>query len=101
VVTCLGTTFAGRVAASLLRTAGLDDLIAASPEEYEELAARLAQDPALLASSRTRLEAARTASPLFDTARFTRNLEAAYVQMWERHQRGEAPAAFAVEAQDA
>jgi predicted O-linked N-acetylglucosamine transferase (SPINDLY family) len=52
----------------------------------------------LLASVRARVEAARTASPLFDTARFTRNLEAAYAHMWERHQRGEPPAAFAVEA---
>ncbi len=97
VVTCLGTTFAGRVAASLLQTDGLADLITSSLEEYEALALRLAQDPALLASVRARVEAARTASPLFDTARFTRHLEAAYVEMWERHERGEPPASFAVE----
>jgi predicted O-linked N-acetylglucosamine transferase (SPINDLY family) len=97
-VTCVGTTFAGRVAASLLRTAGLPDLIAASLDEYEQMALKLARDPALLQSFRLRVEAARHGSPLFDTVRFTRHIEAAYVQMWERLQRGEPPAAFAVEA---
>jgi protein O-GlcNAc transferase len=36
--------------------------------------------------------------PLFDTARFTANLEAAYRAMWERHQRGLPPESFAVAA---
>jgi predicted O-linked N-acetylglucosamine transferase (SPINDLY family) len=98
VVTCQGETFAGRVAASLLRTAGVEELIASSLEEYGRLALRLAQDPALLKLFRERVEAARHGSPLFDTARFTRYLETAYVGMWERLQRGESPAAFAVEA---
>jgi protein O-GlcNAc transferase len=98
VVTCLGMTFAGRVAASLLRAAGIPELITSSLEEYEKLALKLAQEPALLASFRGRLEAGRRRSPLFDTARFTRHIEAAYVGMWERAQRGEPPAAFAVDA---
>jgi predicted O-linked N-acetylglucosamine transferase (SPINDLY family) len=34
--------------------------------------------------------------PLFDTTRFTRHIEAAYVTMWERYQRREKPQAFAV-----
>jgi predicted O-linked N-acetylglucosamine transferase (SPINDLY family) len=101
IVTCPGTTFAGRVAASLLRAAGLDDLIASSLEEYGNLALKLAQDPPLLQSFRDRVEAARQGSPLFDTARFTRHIEAAYVRMWERLQRGEPPAAFAVAPVDA
>jgi protein O-GlcNAc transferase len=98
VLTCLGTTFAGRVAASLLRAAGLEELIALSLEEYEKLAVKLAQDPALLNSLRERIVVSRRLSPLFDTARFTRHIEAAYIQMWGRLQRGEPPSAFTVEA---
>jgi predicted O-linked N-acetylglucosamine transferase (SPINDLY family) len=79
----------------------LDDLIASSLEEYGNLALKLAQDPPLLQSFRDRVEAARQGSPLFDTARFTRHIEAAYVRMWERLQRGEPPAAFAVAPVDA
>jgi len=91
VLTCLGTTFAGRVAASLLRAAGLEELIALSLEEYEKLAVKLAQDPALLNSLRERIEASRRISPLFDTARFTRHLETAYAAMIARHRSGRPP----------
>ncbi|MFO1316122.1 MAG: tetratricopeptide repeat protein [Burkholderiales bacterium] len=96
VVTCLGTTFAGRVAGSLLRAAGLPELVVASLAEYEALALALARDAGSLAALRERLAAGRATCPLFATERFCRHLEAAYVAMWERAQRGEAPEAFAV-----
>jgi len=96
VVTCLGTTFAGRVAGSLLRAAGLPELVTASLAEYEALALALARDANRLAALRDRLAAGRATCPLFATERFCRHLEAAYVAMWERAQRGEAPEAFAV-----
>ena len=95
-VTCLGSTFASRVAASLLKAIGLDELITNSLAEYEALALKLAREPALLATVRAKLKRNRETYPLFDTARFTRHLETAYVTMWERYQRGEAPKAFAV-----
>ena len=41
----------------------------------------------MLASLKVKLAANRNTHPLFDTARFTRNLEAVYVQMWERYRR--------------
>ena len=50
VLTCRGTTFAGRVAASLLQAIGLPDLVTRSLDDYEALALRLAREPALLAS---------------------------------------------------
>jgi len=53
------------------------------------LALKLARDSSALATAKAKLAANRGSHPLFDTARFTRNLEAAYVEMWERHQRGE------------
>lgn len=81
VLTCTGDAFAGRVAASLLRAIGLPELITATPAEYEELAVRLAADPPLLASIKQKLALNRAAAPLFDTRRFTRSLERAYIQM--------------------
>jgi predicted O-linked N-acetylglucosamine transferase (SPINDLY family) len=96
VVTCPGSTFAGRVAASLLTAIGLPGLIARSTEEYEALALRLADDPQALAAVKTKLARNRLTEPLFDTERFTRDLETAYVKMWERHERGETPTDFAV-----
>jgi protein O-GlcNAc transferase len=96
-VTCRGETFAGRVAASLLTAVGLPELITTSLEEYEALALRLARDPVLLGGIKDKLLHNRDTYPLFDTARFTRHLEVAYTTMWQRYQRGEPPAAFAVE----
>jgi predicted O-linked N-acetylglucosamine transferase (SPINDLY family) len=97
VVTCLGTAFAGRVAASLLHAVGLGDLVTRSLDEYETLALRLASDPEQLATAKTRLGANRDMTPLFDTAGYTRQLEAAYLTMWERHLKGEPPASFTIE----
>ena len=99
VLTVLGSTFAGRVAASLLRSMDLPELIAPSLAEYENLALRLACEPALLAALREKLKRNRETAPLFDTARFTRNLEAAYIQMWERTQLGEPPADISIPRQ--
>ncbi len=97
VVTFAGTTFAGRVAASLLRAVGLPELITTTWDDYEALAYRLATDAHLLAGIKRKLARNRDCLPLFDTRRFCRHLEAAYVAMWERQQRGEPPASFAVE----
>lgn len=96
IVTCLGETFAGRVAASLLRAIGLPELVTVSLKEYESLALKLANDPALLQGIKAKLAQNRERCPLFDTARFTRHIEAAYVMMLERHQRGETPEPLAV-----
>jgi predicted O-linked N-acetylglucosamine transferase (SPINDLY family) len=98
VVTCLGATFAGRVAASLLKAAGLKDLVTANLADYETLALALARDPARLAALKAKLASERQSCPLFDTPRFTRQIESAYVTMWERYQRGEPPVHFAVDA---
>jgi predicted O-linked N-acetylglucosamine transferase (SPINDLY family) len=95
-LTCAGNSFAGRVAGSLLRAVGLEELVTNSLEEYEALALRLAREPALLTGFRKRLARNRESYPLFNTKRFARNLEAAYRQMWEGWRAGLAPAAFAV-----
>jgi predicted O-linked N-acetylglucosamine transferase (SPINDLY family) len=96
VLTCAGGTFASRVAGSLLEAVGLPELITPTLGDYEALALRIARDPALLASIKRKLASNRAAYPLFDTKRFTRHLEAAYTEMWERSQRCEPPQSFAV-----
>jgi predicted O-linked N-acetylglucosamine transferase (SPINDLY family) len=99
VITTPGTTFPGRVAASLLTASGLPELVTPSLDDYERLALTLARDPAALAALKAKVKSARTSSALFDTARFTRHLEAALTQMWERHQAGLSPQTFVVAPQ--
>ena len=96
VLTLLGETFAGRVAASLLHAIGLPELVTHSAEAYEALALRLATEPRLLFDLRQKLHANRLTAPLFDTPRYARHLEAAFSRMWEIWAKGEAPQGFAV-----
>jgi predicted O-linked N-acetylglucosamine transferase (SPINDLY family) len=96
VLTCTGDAFAARMAGSLLNAIALPELITDSLAEYEALALRLATDAALLAAITQKLRRNRDTHPLFDTDRFRRHLEAAYTTMFERCQRGEASAGFAV-----
>lgn len=98
IVTCRGTTWPGRVAASLLQAVGLPDLICETMEDYEALAVALAHAPERLAALKARLAENRLTTPLFDTARFARHMEAAYQDMVTRHRRGDAPESFAVSA---
>ena len=91
VLTELGSSFCGRMAASLLRALDLPELIAGSRTEYEATAIRLASDPAELAALRARLARGREAGPLYDMDRYTRHLEAAYAHM-QRHRLSGLPA---------
>lgn len=97
IVTCMGTTMAGRASASLLTAAGLPDLVTHSLAEYEDKALALATNPTRLGELHQHLVAIRGTSAVFDTERYCRNLERAYLGMWNRHLRGETPCSFAVE----
>jgi protein O-GlcNAc transferase len=96
VVTCAGSSFAARVAGSLLHAIGLPELITDNLADYEALALRLAREPQMLARLRVKLDRNRPNWPLFKTDRFRRHIESAYQTMWERYQRGEPPGDFAV-----
>jgi predicted O-linked N-acetylglucosamine transferase (SPINDLY family) len=74
---------------------GLPELVTGSLEEYERLALSLASEPQRLGELRARL-ALRATQPLFDTAGYTRELEAAYRTMHQRAVRGEPHTAFTV-----
>jgi predicted O-linked N-acetylglucosamine transferase (SPINDLY family) len=92
VLTCAGDSFARRMAASLLTAVGLPKLITHSPEAYAALALELARNPARLAGLRDALARKRNDCPLFYTPRFSRDLEAAYRQMWQLAEAGLPPA---------
>jgi protein O-GlcNAc transferase len=91
VLTRLGGTFPGRVAASLLQAVGLPELITNSLEDYEALAVKLVQEPPLLATITAKLARNRNSCALFDTRLFTRRIEAAYEAMYGRFRAGLPP----------
>ncbi len=91
VLTLIGNSFAGRVAASLLGAMELPELIATTAEDYERLAIELASDPSKLGAIKDKIATNRMRAPLYNTALFTRHLEKAYTQMHERYLDGWAP----------
>ncbi|NOT17175.1 MAG: tetratricopeptide repeat protein [Sulfuriferula sp.] len=92
VLTCLGETFAGRMAASLLNAIHLPELITTTQAEYENLAVSLAKNPDQLLRLKASLANNRLTTPLFDTQQFTHNIESAYRQIYERYHLGLPPA---------
>ncbi|NVD96459.1 glycosyltransferase [Massilia sp. BJB1822] len=94
-LTQVGRCFAGRMAGSLLRAAGLPELAAFTEEEYEEKAVALAQSPQELAALRRRLAENRLESDLFNSPQFVRDLEAAYLRVARGELRADAGAGAA------
>lgn len=84
VVALAGETHAGRVGASLLLAVGLGELLAASEEEYVQIAVQLATDQHRLAKLRQNMRARLGNSPLTEAKGFTRALENEYRAMWRR-----------------
>jgi predicted O-linked N-acetylglucosamine transferase (SPINDLY family) len=91
VLTLSGRSFASRVCGSLVRSAGLPELVCDTPEEFVEQAVALAADPARLKSLRERLEASRDTCVTFDMDLLTSELEGLYQRMCEDHQAGLTP----------
>ena len=91
VLTCMGQSFASRVAASLLHAVGLPELIVETQADFEARAIALARDAAQLQGLRDRLRANAPGSPLFDAGLLARHIEAAYAAMHERSIRGLPP----------
>jgi predicted O-linked N-acetylglucosamine transferase (SPINDLY family) len=86
VLTYLGETFAGRMAASLLNAIHLPELIATTPQEYETQAIALATQPEKLMKIKQKLANNRLTTPLFNTQQFSHHIEAAYTQIYQRYQ---------------
>ena len=85
VLTRAGESFSSRVAASLLSSIGLSELITKTEKEYEALAIDLATNPERLKQIKKRLEKNKFVKPLFDTKLFTKNIESAYTMMYEKY----------------
>ena len=88
VLTCIGNSFASRVAASLLNAVNLPELITTSQEQYESLAIELATHPEKLKAIKDKLANNLPTAPLYDTPLFTKHLESAYLTMYDRYQKG-------------
>jgi len=88
VLTYLGSSAVSRHAASVINALNLPELIAATEEEYEKLAIRLATHPEKLKNIKDKLVGNLPIAPLYDTPMFTRHLESAYSMMYDRYQRG-------------
>jgi protein O-GlcNAc transferase len=82
VVSLAGRTHVSRVGVSLLTNAGVPELIAQTPEEYLSIASKLATDSAALDALRAGLRDQMRCSPLTNSARFAKDIEEAYRQMW-------------------
>ncbi|HTP84227.1 MAG TPA: tetratricopeptide repeat protein [Alphaproteobacteria bacterium] len=84
VISLAGSTFMGRWTAFMLHAVKLDELIARSADEYVEIAARLAADPAALATLRAGLRERVLRSPICDERRTVRFFERALRAVWRR-----------------
>lgn len=80
-VTCIGKVFQSRVAASLLNALDMAELVTTSPTAYESLALDLASNAALLKATREKLARNLKTAPLYDSARFVKNIEATYIAL--------------------
>lgn len=99
VLTRIGSTFPGRVAASLLCAVGLPELVTGNVHDYEALAICLAREPERLHALRARLEANLPSAPLFNAAAVTRALEDTYIEMHRRRLAGLPPEPFTLPPQ--
>jgi predicted O-linked N-acetylglucosamine transferase (SPINDLY family) len=92
----MGRSFSSRVAASLLHSVGLPELITHSQEEFERKAIEMALSAATLLETKKKLARNRHTTTLFDGKIFARHMEAGYKKMHERHQKGLTPEAIEV-----
>ena len=91
VLTLSGRSFASRVCGSLVRAAGVPELVCESASEFVETAVRLGNDRAALRPLRERLLATRETCTLFDMASLVRHLEGLYAEMWQARENGTLP----------
>jgi predicted O-linked N-acetylglucosamine transferase (SPINDLY family) len=90
-LTCIGDTFAGRVAASLLQHVGLSELVTATEEAFVAMACKLGNDRATLVTLREHLLQQREQSPLFDMRGFAADFSRVVQAIGARHRTGQPP----------
>ena len=97
VLTCMGDSFASRMAASVVNAINLPELITSTQEQYESVAIELATNPEKLKIIKDKLVDNLATAPLYDTPLFTQHLESAYLTMYDRYQNGLDPEHIYVE----
>ena len=90
-LTYVGNSYQSRMGASIVSALNLPELVANHIEEYEKIAIDLAKNPDKLKVIKDKLLKNLSTAPLYDTKRFTKNIEAAYSEMYERYQKGLKP----------
>ena len=90
-LTCVGKTLPGRVAAGILKALDVPELITDSLKDYEDRAVELATHPEKLSAIKAKIRNNRYTTPLFNTAQYTKHLEALYMEMFRRFQDGLPP----------
>ncbi len=98
VITLAGQTFASRVAGSLLREFGLEELVTNSLEEYESKSISLARDETKLARLRTQLARRRATHALTRSQQQAQDIERAFTLVWERHLLGQKPSPVVIDS---
>jgi predicted O-linked N-acetylglucosamine transferase (SPINDLY family) len=96
-LTCTGDTFAGRVGTSVLLAVGLPELITTSLDEYESRALEIATHPEMLSELKQKLARNLPTAALFDIRRYTRELESAFVRIWDTWRLGSPLQSFVVD----
>jgi predicted O-linked N-acetylglucosamine transferase (SPINDLY family) len=97
-LTLKGEAYQARMGASIVSALNLPELITTSSEEYESLAIELATNPEKMKAIKDKLASNLSTAPLFDTKLFTKNLESAYTEMYERYHKGLEPDHIYVES---
>jgi len=88
VLTCIGKSFASRVAASLISSVGLPELITSTHKQYEKIAIDLAMQPSKLKLIQDKLGKNLTTSPLYNTSLYVKQIESGYIEMYKKYQEG-------------
>ena len=91
VLTMKGSHFASRMSASILNAIGLGAFVVETGPAYVQRAVELGNNPLVVQEIKATLKIYMHTKPLFDTHLFVRNLETAYIKMWERHRNGKNP----------
>ena len=91
VLTCSGESFASRVAASLINSVGLSELIAKTNKQYEKIAIDLATKPSKMKNIKDKLETNLTSSPLYNTPLYVKQIETAYMTMYKTYREEKNP----------
>ena len=89
IITKLGNTFASRVASSLLTSLGLEELITYNIKDYENLAINLSENKNKLNTINNKLKKNKLSMSLFNTLKFTRNIENAYSIIYDKYSKNE------------